>query len=142
MNLEVEFFRNVLNDYPKMGNLQQMPADLREIVMEVAAERLLDRFDRHFNCKSSIIPLSDTRWSDNMKYDLFFEIIRKTDCTRFYGSIKTNPDGIDWIVEHLDRLPEIKLKNSEYPLTSFLKLVRQFSPSKIWMTLNPMILLY
>jgi type III secretion protein Q len=125
LNLEIEFIRSVLHDYPEMGDLQQMPTDLKEIVMEVAAERLLDRFDRHFNCKSSLIPLSDTRWSDNMKYDLFFEIRRKTDGVGFYGSIKTNPDGIDWIVEQLDRLPEIILKNSaNIPLEIFFEVGR------------------
>jgi flagellar motor switch protein FliN len=125
LNLEVEFFRNVLNDYPKVGNLSQMPAVLRKIALEVAAERLFDRFDHHFNCKSSIIPLSDIRWSDYLKYDLFFEIIKKTDRTRFCGSIKTNRSGIDWIVEQLDRLPEITLKNSnQIPLEIFFEIGR------------------
>jgi hypothetical protein len=111
LNLELEFSRNVLNDYPDMENLMQMPAVLREIAMEVAVERLLARFDHHFNCKSSIISLSDTRWSDNLKYNLLFVIIRERDGANYYGSLKTNRRGIDWIVEQLDQLPKIRLEN-------------------------------
>ena len=106
LNVDMEFIRKILNDYPEMGNLQQMPPGLRDIAIEIAAERLLDRYDRHFNCQSSIISLSDTRWSDNMRYNLAFKIVRKKDRTKFYGSLKTNQHGIDWLVDRLDQLPK------------------------------------
>lgn len=117
LSIDYQFINAVLNDYPAMGDLQKTPEFLREIALEIAAERLLDRIDQQCCSKSALTALENDEMSEDNDCTLNFEIIGKQDKKRFYGAVSTNPDGMAWILEQLDQIPEPCVKyRSEIPV--------------------------
>jgi flagellar motor switch/type III secretory pathway protein FliN len=119
---EIAFLNAVLVDYPDMGDLRIIPKELRKIALEVAAERLLDLLDYTCHCKSTIITRPLQNFPEDKKYEIYFKILRKKDNSCFYGSVITSSQGMDWMMEQLDRLPVLSCSSMDYiPLWIFFE---------------------
>jgi type III secretion system YscQ/HrcQ family protein len=100
-----------------MVELHKIPDFLRNIALEIAAERLLDKFDEYCNCKSAIVESYKHKGPQNNKIKIYFELLRENDEACFHGSIETNHDGMTWFSEKYDQLPRIReTKGYQIPL--------------------------
>lgn len=118
LTLENEFISNVFGDYCSLEEMLQLPAYIRNIALEVAAERFLNSFDQYCDCKSDIVELSEENQFENELICIQFELLRENDKASFNGSIKTNHEGMAWFLEKFNGLPRVhERKVDQIPLT-------------------------
>ncbi|WP_419658336.1 type III secretion system protein YscQ/HrcQ [Desulfosarcina variabilis str. Montpellier] len=117
LTLENEFISNTFGEHQSMAELNKIPVYLRNIALEIAAEQILDSFEKYCNCKSTIVESSKIVESEEERIYLQFELLREKDSACFHGSIETNPEGMVWFLEKYDQLPSLhERKGFQIPL--------------------------
>jgi type III secretion system YscQ/HrcQ family protein len=91
------------NDF--IEKLDQTPRIFRNIAIEVALEKLLDRFEKYCQCSSKFVELADNQLNINDIISLNFRISREADESEFFGTIVTNHEGATWLLKKYGQLP-------------------------------------
>jgi type III secretion protein Q len=123
ISVDQAFIRNAFGDFCSIGELQHLPEFLKATALEIAAEKLLDRFDQYYDCHSVIV---ESHAESNVIKDqcsITFELLHENKNTRFKGKITTNAEGLAWLLGKWEKLPKIFEKKIDYvPLTATFEL--------------------